>query len=186
MGGREGRRGVPRPPRAPGTQDLACSQEGAGGQLWSPGGCDRHRDGTGPTSPPLCWVPGLAKVHDPLSHSKAHLKDSSCSLRGSKCLRLTPHTRVLTDDDKAHLAPPPARPGRPRANLVGGQVQWPGALPARVGRTHSRKTKQLCTHSHKRVGLLIHAPAHAHTHVCSEGSRLPWGSAPMRQDLQEI
>lgn len=51
MGGREGRRGVPRPPRAPCTQDLACSQEGAGGRLWSPGGCDRHRDGTGPTSP---------------------------------------------------------------------------------------------------------------------------------------
>lgn len=165
MGGREGRRGVPRPPRAPCTQDLACSQEGAGGRLWSPGGCDRHRDGTGPTSPPLCWVPGLAKVHDPLSHSKAHLKDSSCSLRGSKCLRLTPHTRVLTDDDKAQLAPPPppAREG-PGQTWSGGRCNGlEPSLPGWAGHTQERPNSCARIHTNAWACSYTHPRTRTHT-----------------------
>ena len=54
--------GAPRAPPGHHAHKTPCSQEGVGGQLWFPWGCEHNRLDRPKQSPdPLCWVPGLVE-----------------------------------------------------------------------------------------------------------------------------
>lgn len=107
---------------------------------------------------------------DPLSPSKEHLKHSRCSPVGAlSCLSLTPYTRVLASDraQTLYTSVPTGSSSRKAPGRPGQRgLTWPGAHPARVGKTHSRKARQVCTRLHTNMRLLVHK----HTYTCNEKS----------------
>lgn len=125
-------------------------------------------------------------MHDPPSLSKGHLRLRRCSPAGAHgYLRLTFSTRVLAGH-RAQLAPPP---GRPWADLARGQAYLAWSTPppplAGVGRTDSRNAREICPCLHTNVCACLCTHIHIQRKVGLEGSRLPWGSGPTWQDLQE-
>lgn len=136
-------------------------KEAAGGQLWSPLGCDHSRDWTlQKSSDPFCWVSELVKMHDLLSSGKEHLEHDRCSPVG------------LPQPDLLHkgLCSSPSR------KTPGQSADTPGLKPAplrmedvRGGGQDRLKKDQAGTHKFTHKCLCLRA------HVCSEDSRFPWG-----------
>lgn len=74
------------------------------------------------------------------------------------------------------------RPGQ-RAGLPG--LEHPPPPLAGVGRTDSRNAREICPCLHTNVCACLCTHIHIQRKVGLEGSRLPWGSGPTWQDLQE-